>query len=379
MKKNSISVVSLFSGCGGLDLGFIQEGYNIIWANDNMKDACESYKNNIGKHIICKSILDISPNDVPVADLVIGGPPCQGFSGIGKRCPNDPRSQLVWAYLKIIEKIRPKMFLFENVKGLKSAKAPDGSKVISNLSIAFEKLGYHLNIYTLNAANYGVPQKRERVFIIGNRLGIDIPEPKKTHSETSLNLEKWVSAFEAISDLGLPTTNGLSEYVKDSDCEYQRYIRGQSRKVTLHFTPYSSKKDMEIIKCVRPGGNYMDVPDEISTKRIMYFKKTGGRTTTYGRLHPNNPNYTINTYFDRPNIGCNIHYEEDRMITIREGMRFQSFPDDFELVSSTKRNYYIQVGNAVPPLLAKAWANNIKKILTFKSISSIKKPKIGEN
>jgi DNA (cytosine-5)-methyltransferase 1 len=104
----------------------------------------------------------------------------------------------------------------------------------------------------------------------------------------------------------------------------------------------------------------MDVPDEIATSRILYFKRTGGRTTTYGRLDPNQPNYTLNTYFDRPNIGCNIHYAENRMITIREGLRFQSFPDDFEVLSSTKRNYYVQVGNAVPPLVSQAWARHIK-------------------
>ena len=91
----------------------------------------------------------------------------------------------------------------------------------------------------------------------------------------------------------------------------------------------------------------------------MYFKSTGGRTTTYGRLDPEKPNYTINTHFNRPNIGCNIHYEEDRMITIREGLRFQSFPDDFQLISKTQRNYYVQVGNAVPPLLSKAWAEHL--------------------
>jgi DNA (cytosine-5)-methyltransferase 1 len=95
----------------------------------------------------------------------------------------------------------------------------------------------------------------------------------------------------------------------------------------------------------------------------MYFKKTGGRTTTYGRLHPDKPNFTLNTYFDRHNVGCNIHYDEDRMITIREGLRFQSFPDNFKLISNSKRNYYVQVGNAVPPLLSLAWAKHLKKYI----------------
>ena len=129
----------------------------------------------------------------------------------------------------------------------------------------------------------------------------------------------------------------------------------------------------------------MDIPDSVSTKRIMYFKSTGGRTTTYGRLDPEKPNYTINTHFNRPNIGCNIHYEEDRMITIREGLRFQSFPDDFQLVSKNQRNYYVQVGNAVPPLLSKAWAEHLLSYIvdTPPIIKSVKIPnspnKILEN
>ena len=135
-------------------------------------------------------------------------------------------------------------------------------------------------------------------------------------------------------------------------------------------TPYASKKDLEIIHHVKQGGNYWDVPDDVATPRILYFKRTGGRTTTYGRLDPKKPTFTLNTYFDRPNIGCNIHYDENRMITIREGMRFQSFPDDFIVHSSNRRNYYVQVGNAVPPLLSEAWATRLKKILLHKKFSS---------
>lgn len=363
MKDDEIKIVSLFSGCGGLDLGFHNEGFKIIWANDNMKDACESYKVNIGNHIICKSILDINPQDIPRADIIIGGPPCQGFSGIGKRDPNDKRSSLVWSYLEILKSIKPKIFLFENVTGIKSAKSPDGSKVIDNIMKAFKDIGYTINIYTLNAADYGVPQRRRRVFIIGNRLGLDISPPKETHSEDNKSLKKWVSSFEAISDLGIPNDTGEAEYTKEPDSEYQKIMRKNSKKTNLHKTPYASEKDEEIMLHIKPGGNYMDIPDAISTARIMYFKKTGGRTTTYGRLDPKMPGYTLNTYFDRPNIGCNIHYKDNRMITIREGLRFQSFPDNFNLVGKSKRNHYIQVGNAVPPLLSQAWAKHLKNIL----------------
>ncbi len=363
MSHNNLKVISLFSGCGGLDLGFKRAGYNIVWANDILEDACKTYAKNIGDHVIHGDISELDLNSIPNGDVIIGGPPCQGFSGIGKRDPNDSRSALVFSYLDVVAKIQPKLFLFENVTGLKSSKAPDGSKVIDNLKEAFEDLGYSVNLYTLNAANYGVPQKRRRVFIIGNRIGLNITAPPETHSKDGKENKKWTTSFEAISDLDNPTDSGKVGYVKAPDCEYQNLMRKNASKTTAHFIPYASDTDKQIMKFVKPGGNYMDVPDEYSTKRIMYFKKTGGRTTTYGRLDPEKPNYTVNTHFNRPNIGCNIHYAEDRMITVREGLRFQAFPDDFELVSSTKRNYYVQVGNAVPPLLSNAWATHIYDLI----------------
>jgi len=365
MKKNTIKVVGLFSGCGGLDLGFKHAGYNIIWANDILKDACETYKLNIGNHIVNEDITKINLETIPSADVIVGGPPCQGFSGIGKRDPNDDRSALVYSYLNVVDKIQPKIFLFENVTGIKSSKASDGSKVIDNLKKAFEDIGYYINIHTLNAADYGVPQKRKRVFIIGNKLGADITAPTQTHFENASDKKQWISSFEAISDLESPTENGNIKYKHEPICDYQSLMRKNSNETTLQIIPYSSPTDKEIIRHVKPGGNYMDIPDEVSTKRIMYFKSTGGRTTTYGRLDPEKPNYTLNTHFNRPNIGCNIHYNEDRMITIREGLRFQSFPDDFHLKSNTKRNYYVQVGNAVPPLLSKAWAEHLLQYLNI--------------
>ena len=393
MRGGKLKVVSLFSGCGGLDLGFVREGFDIIWANDIIKDACETYKLNIGKHIVHGDILEIDLDKIPKADLVIGGPPCQGFSGIGQRKPDDERSELVWNFFKVIEKVQPNVFVFENVIGLKSAKLPlldkDGNpilengkakksekKVIDELIEKFHELGYaNPEILVLNAADYGVPQRRRRVFIIGNKLGITFGTPPETHSENgSETLKKWVSSFDAISDFGEPTPEGIAIYTKEPDCEYQTLMRKKETSVTLHKVPYASTSEKKIIPYIGrkrkdlpdPKFNYMDVPDydkhgnEIATKRIKGFKKSGGRTTTYGRLHPERPTYTLNTHFNRINIGANIHYYEDRIITLREGLRFQSFPDSFEIISSTKRNYYLQVGNAVPPLLSQAIAKVIK-------------------
>jgi DNA (cytosine-5)-methyltransferase 1 len=361
MKK----VLSLFSGCGGLDWGFKKEGFDIVWANDFEENSCRTYAKNIGKEIHHGDINEVDIDNLPEADIVIGGPPCQAFSLVGKRDPSDSRAGLVWSYFKIIKKIKPSFFLMENVLGIRSAKTLSGEKVIDLLKEEFEKLGYSIQIFLLNSAYYGVPQLRKRVFILGNRLGIEnINPPLATHSQDGELFKKWVSSQDALSDLGEPTPEGVSNYIHNPENEFQLLMRAMNpSKITNHFIPHSSDTDKMIISYVKPGGNYMDVPDEFSTKRIMYFKKTGGRTTTYGRLHPEKPSYTLNTYFDRPNVGCNIHYTKDRMITIREGLRIQSFPDDFELVSKTKRGYYMQVGNAVPPLLSLAWAKKIKELI----------------
>ena len=346
-------VVSLFSGCGGLDLGFKQSGYDIIWANDILKDACETYKQNIGDHIFCQDINEIDKNIIPKADILIGGPPCQSFSLVGKRNPEDNRSDLVWSYLEVLQRVNPKLFILENVTGILSAKNPDGSKVLDNLISAFQNIGYSTSLHKLNAAYYGVPQRRVRVFIVGSKKNLTIPEPHKTNSE-----ENWINAYDALSDLSDTTEIGLGKYTKKPNGQFQELMRiGQNGSFDLHFTPYASKKDQELIEHIPPGGNYMDVPDEISTTRILNFKKTGGRTTTYGRLSKESPSYTLNTHFNRLNVGCNIHYEKNRLISLREGLRIQSFPDSFKVFSSNKRNYYVQIGNAVPPLLGKAWAD----------------------
>jgi DNA (cytosine-5)-methyltransferase 1 len=356
-----MNVVSLFSGCGGLDLGFKQAGYKILWANDNLLDACETYKNGIGDHIICDDIFDIDIKSIPKADVIIGGPPCQGFSGVGRRDPSDARSSLVWRYLKIVNEIKPSFFLFENVTGIKNSKTVEGKNVLEELKKQFQLLGYTTTIHLLNAADFGVPQRRKRVFIIGSLHGKNIVSPTQTHSADGEDFMKWITSKDALSDLEVPNESGVVVYKNKPKSDFQTYLRNKNKSSTdLHLTPYSSPTDRTIISYVKPGGNYMDVPDKFSTKRIMYFKSTGGRTTTYGRLDPNMPGYTLNTHFNRPNVGCNIHYDQDRMITIREGLRLQSFPDNYSLFSSNKRNYYVQVGNAVPPLLGLAWANHLK-------------------
>lgn len=358
-------VVSLFSGGGGLDLGFIWQGYNIVWAIDIDKNAVETYKKNIGNHIQCADLTQIDINRIPSADIVIGGPPCQSFSLIGKRDILDKRGMLVWKYIEIIDKLKPKAFVFENVTGILSAKTPDGNKVIDELFSAFKKIGYTITPKTINAADYGIPQKRKRVIIVGLKGEKKFEFPNETHGEKDSNLKPYVSVLEALSDLPRASENSNMKlnYLQKPINEYQVKMRKKAEMVTEHIIPTMSELDQYIINHVKPGGNYMDIPSEVNSKRIQRLQREGGRTTCYGRLDPNKPSYTINTYFNRPNVGCNIHYKENRLITVREALRLQSFPDDYQIVSTSKQGKHSIVGNAVPPMLSEIIAKQLKKYL----------------
>jgi len=338
---NKYNVISLFSGGGGLDLGFRQAGFNIIWAIDNNPDAVATYRHNIGNDIVCDDITTTDVNAIPDCDIIIGGPPCQSFSLAGKRDTEDARGQLIWAYMNIIKKKSPRFFLFENVQGLLSAKNKNKEKIIDLLMEQFKNIGYNVNYKLVNAADYGVPQLRQRVIIIGSKT-CEVEFPDTTHNANGTEgKKKYVTVEEAIGDLPVPSADSLID----------------------HKPPTMSELDKFIVCHVKPGGNYMDIPSNVNSARIRRLQKEGGHTTCYGRMLPNKPSYTINTYFNRPNVGCNIHYEQDRLITVREALRLQTFPDDYTLVSKSKQGKNLIVGNAVPPRLAYVLAENLKKYI----------------
>lgn len=355
-------VVSLFSGGGGLDLGFINAGYNIIWAIDNDINAVKTYRENIGQHIIYGDINDVSLASIPHADVVIGGPPCQSFSLAGNRKIEDARGLLVWKYIHIIHSIQPKAFVFENVTGLQSAKNSEGQKVLDLLKIAFKEIGYTIEMKIINAADYGVPQLRRRILIVGLMNGRTFEFPSPTHNKDGVGKKKYVSIDEAIGDLppAINDENGLVEYTNAPVNDYQLRMRSNG-KVSEHYIPKMSELDKYIISHVKPGGNYRDIPMDVASARIRRLQRDGGHTTCYGRLEATKPSYTINTYFNRPNVGCNIHYKEDRLITVREALRIQSFPDEYVILSSSKQGRNLIVGNAVPPILAEMIGRQLEK------------------
>ena len=358
-----LKVISLFSGGGGLDLGFINAGFEVVWAVDNNMNAVETYKRNIGNHIMMSDITKVNLGLLPLADVVIGGPPCQSFSLAGKRDVEDERGQLIWSYINIIKHVAPKAFVFENVTGLLSARNSHGKKIVDLLSEAFKDIGYTINMKTLNAADYGVPQRRKRVFIVGVIGNEKFVFPEPTHSVDGVTHPVHVTVSEALNDLPYATVAEQESKTYNSLPlnDYQKRMRnGNKGGITEHIIPKMSELDEFIISHIKPGGNYMDVPRNVDSKRIRRLQEQGGHTTCYGRLSPSLPSYTINTHFNRPNVGCNIHYEYDRLITVREALRLQSFPDTYEVISTSKQGKNMIVGNAVPPLLAEEIAKQLK-------------------
>lgn len=362
-----VTVSSFFSGIGGLDLGFEWAGASVNWATDICPIATETYPLNFGRALAQADVRDLSHSQIPTSDIIIGGPPCQSFSLVGLRRPDDERGDLVFRFLEIIRAKKPAGFVIENVPGLAAARV-NGERLTHYLARELEGLGYFVNTMKLNAADYLVPQLRKRVFIVGSRVSpVATPDPDEFAnnvfglSRADYELGTWA----ALQDLGKTVGKGeWSTYSKPAASDFAALMREGNSDFSLHEMPRMSATDSMLVKFIPPGGNYMDVPDEYSTQRILNFKRTGGRTTTYGRLHPLRPAYTINTYFRRPNVGANFHPVEDRLISVREAMRLQSIPDRFgiaKLGPQDERNAL--VGNAVPPLLAHAVARELLRSL----------------
>ncbi|MNH87242.1 Modification methylase HaeIII [compost metagenome] len=359
----TLTVASLFAGIGGLDLGFQWAGARVVWASDICPIAAASYKLNFERPALQANVLDLDIATIPNTDVIIGGPPCQSFSLVGLRRPDDQRGELVFRFAEIIEAKRPAGFVMENVPGLAATRV-GGVRLTEHLAERFARLGYYVTTMKLNAADYMVPQLRKRVFIVGSLVSpVSIPDPREFAQST--RGVRWsgqhIGSGAAISDLGEPVGKGLrAKYRGTPASDFASWMRGMNQDVSLHVKPRMSETDSRLVRLIPPGGNYQDVPDEYATQRILNFKRTGGRTSTYGRLHPLRPAFTVNTYFRRPNVGANFHPFEDRLITVREAMRLQSLPDWFEIAqmgAQDARNAL--VGNAVPPLMAQAVAREV--------------------
>ena len=397
-KPSSLKVVDLFAGAGGFGFGFRLAGYTLVSSLEIDKWAANTLEiNNVGTKVINDDIRRYRTGQQILAvcdeipDVVIGGPPCQGFSiaGPANKDPNDPRNSLFRNFALWVKCLNPKLFAMENVKGILNRRNSEGKKVIDIITDIFENLGYCVEVWLLNAAEYGVPQIRERVFIVGNRIGLKcIGEPPASHyigkgdKSQNCHLRRAITLWDAISDLPkLQAGEGEEEqsYTSKPVTDFQNWARGNQQILFNHAAMLHTERLVTRFKQIAWGYSVSDLPGEYGAH-----KRNGNGSlseTLYHqnnrRLHPFKPSFTIPAHF----YSSFVHPFQNRNLTAREGARIQSFPDNYrfmgkrtivpyKLLEKEGRkqerhlSQYNQVGNAIPPLLSKAVATHIKSVLS---------------
>lgn len=365
-KRRRFRLIDLFAGAGGMTLGFTESfghSFRPVWANDFDADAVATYNENFGAHCIDGDIVNLLEDrapEIPRADLVIGGPPCQGFSLLNKKRAVDPRKQLWRPFMEVVKRSGASVFVMENVPQLL------GSSEHGEIIEAAEALGFRLTSGKLCAADYGAPQTRWRAFVIGCRFmdpAVVFP-PKKTHfspnngsrprlSEPNgdhiAHPRHWRTVKSAIGRLPPPEGTG---------------IRTARPPLDLHFGRSPTPVSLQRYKAIpKEGMNRFDLQRRALhlTPKCWIRKKTGG-TDLFGRLWWDRPAFTIRTEFFKPEKGRYLHPSQHRPITHREAARLQSFPDSFRFKGS-KIEIAKQIGNAVPPLLAARVADSVYALL----------------
>lgn len=344
---HNFKVVDLFSGCGGLSFGFVQQGFDVVAGVDNWKDSLVTFEHN---HPGAKGILmDLGSFDpkelkrtVGKIDVVIGGPPCQGFSISGKRNPDDPRNGLYASFVRTVAELKPNAFVLENVPNL---IAMSGGIIKDQIIKDFTSFGYEVKYKVMLASDYGVPQNRRRVVFVGvlGRNSFEFPEPMYADSKSK------VTASQALSDLPEESVMEGTENKKKPSSDYQAMMRRKTNKIFNHEITNHDRKTIETIALVPDGGNYKNLPAHLQRTRRVNIAWT--------RLSSTKPSFTIDTGHRH-----HFHYKHNRIPTVRESARLQSFPDDFVFMGS-KTSQYKQVGNAVPPLMSEVIAAELKRVL----------------
>lgn len=328
-----------------MSLGFEKAGFNVLLGIDIWKDALRTFSDNhLKSKTLCADISNLTPQEVQELigkqhiDVIIGGPPCQGFSVAGKRIVEDKRNELYKGFVRMVSHFKPKAFVLENVPNILSI----GDGVVREAIISdFERLGYRVKTKVLTASDYGVPQNRRRAIFIGMSNGdFDFEIPTVKHK---------VTCEEALSDLPENSVAEGSAYITDCLSDYQKMIRTGSSGVHNHQITAHSEKTTSIIALVPDGGNYKDLPESLQKSRNVHIAWT--------RLNSRRPGITIDTGHRH-----HFHYKWNRVPTVRESARLQSFPDSYVFACS-RTSQYKQVGNAVPPLMAQAIATQLKQIL----------------
>jgi DNA (cytosine-5)-methyltransferase 1 len=342
--------IDLFSGAGGMSLGFSDRrfcgGFECVLAVDNDAAALATHEANFKGKTICGNIEDwlhTSPR-IPKADVVIGGPPCQGFSLLNKNRVGDDRRALWEPYLDVVERCEANIFVMENVTELLR------SEELTRIKRRARRMGFETRADILNAANYGAPQTRKRTIIVGwrtDREPVFPPPPTHASADLQTGLQPWRTVRECIADLGPPAGTEI----------------GTRPPLDLHFGRNPTAKSLARYKAVPPGGNRFDLQRKARhLTPACWIRKVSGGTDLFGRLWWDRPSVTIRTEFFKPEKGRYLHPAEHRPITHREAARLMGFPDDFTFLG-TKIEIAKQIGNAVPPDLAAAIAAVVKEAL----------------
>ena len=359
------TVIDLFCGAGGLSEGFRQAGFHVLAGNDFFEAAGETFAATHKEATFLPGAIEqYTANDFLKAaglrrgelDVLVGGPPCQGFSVYNhQRGLHDERSSLYREYLRIVEGLKPNWVVLENVTGMTSA---GGGAAVDAILNGLGELGYAVDARILRAEEYGVPQERRRLVFIGNRVGAPIVYPKPTHGP---GLRDFVTISDAIGDLPSLKNGedrGVMQYRFEPQSEFQAELRGGANGVYNHSAARLSRVNLDRLAHIPEGGSWRDIPVELLPEGMKRAKRSD-HTKRYGRLSWQGMASTILTKCD-PHWGAYFHPNQDRTLTVREAARLQSFPDWFEFKGS-RTDQYTQVGNAVPPLLGRAIARVISE------------------
>jgi len=363
--KKRFAIVDLFSGIGGLSYGFYHsDNFEIVLANEIDKDTAKAYSLNHPK----VKVLDCDIKEIDKqafnqhiktnVDIVVGGPPCQSYSTLGKR-KNDDKAQLFNEFSRVLEILNPKIFIYENVTGLISM---NNGLLFKEIKSIFENLGYKISFKILNAVEFGVPQIRERVIVVGCRSGREFVFPKETHGQGNLaeNLLPFVSLADALSDLPvLKSGEENNAYAASPQNDFQKFVRkntfgGTQTQLTENKAPNNGEHLIKLMHALKDGETKDDLP--------IHLRPKSGYKNTYAKLWWNKPVPTVTRNFACVSSSRCIHPRDSRALTTREGARLQSFPDDFKFFGSqSKKN--LQIGNAVPPLLSIKLAEKVYEYL----------------
>lgn len=351
--------IDLFAGCGGFTEGFVQAGARPVMAIELDPAAAATYRHNFGDHVLVEDIGHVDAMALPDADVVIGGPPCQGFSQLGTRDPSDPRNALIQEYLRVVRSVQPDAFVLENVPQF--LKSGQFELLIDSVHEGGLLDGYRLSYDVLNAADYGVPQRRRRAFVVGTKVG-EPSLPGPTHGEGPR--KPWLSLADALNGIPFATTS-----TRLPDRRLPDGTPGPFKATEIHLGRNPTKLSLDRYNQVPPGGNRFDLDEDLLPP--CWQDRPSGSTDVMGRLEWDKPALTIRTEFFKPEKGRYLHPQWDpddptrrvnRALTHWEAARIQGFPDDFAWCG-TKAEIARQIGNAVPVGLAKAVADSLGSVV----------------